>query len=751
MIQSQQTNALVLEDGNQATKSIKMSIDWESEEFLMQTLSKNFYADSIGSICRELSSNALDSHRRANVTDIPIVVSFKKNEMDNYEFSVTDNGIGLDYNDVVNIVSKYGRSTARGVEGLLGMLGYGFKSPISYTSSFTFIIRKDGIERKCMMYDGEDGMRIDLLDEDSTTEPNGVKVIVPVKYEDAKDFYNKIQEQLCYFESVYFNVDCRYGTIDNNFKITRYDNFQVSELNHDNSLHICLDNVYYPIDYSKLGIDRISVPVGLRFSLSDGIYPTPNRETIRYVPEAKATIINKIKTVATKLVEMYNESVKDTDDIDKIVKFYSNDSKLLDIGHKYNIDIDDIIKYSSVSCKEPSLTGISKMDLRFLCKKKMDRLMENYTISFNTRRGKIRESKGIETLNFYQLSHNTIYKYSDRLGKLKRQYINSTICKDCLIVKKTRKRYLFPTGGYSYNDNSYYTFLNLQNHPREDWRTLIKELQFIEGIYEKRFIDLDALEVPKEWIDAHKVTRSYSKKNGHQKLEGEISCKRAEPLERYVDGKNCKFTSFSIDLGKIPSTKGFYIYTSHENNDKLNVLYKIAKEQHITFITFSDRELKRLKDANIHNLISYEKFMEGNNTKFKRLVTAYLINKLVGENRYLFNNRSSLSSVSTDLVGKLDLLYDYYLTNYSSGSETLYDEMVNIAKEYSLFDYSVYDTYREIKETLDKFPFLNVLCKAMQYDNSTRNPIIVDLLKYNKYKVNLEHYENSNKQTETNI
>ena len=123
MIQTQQTNTLVLEDGSQATKSIKMSIDWESEEFLMQTLSKNFYADSIGSICRELSSNALDSHRRANVTDIPIVVSFKKNEMDNYEFSVTDNGIGITAQHIARLTERFyrvdsGRSRATGGTGL---------------------------------------------------------------------------------------------------------------------------------------------------------------------------------------------------------------------------------------------------------------------------------------------------------------------------------------------------------------------------------------------------------------------------------------------------------------------------------------------------------------------------------------------------------------------------------------------------------------------------------------------------------
>ena len=105
MIQTVQKNSVVLEDGCQDIKSIKMSIDWESEEFLMQTLSKNFYSDNMGSVCRELSSNALDSHRRAKVIDIPIVVSFKRVSGGNYEFSVEDRGVGLDYDDVINILS----------------------------------------------------------------------------------------------------------------------------------------------------------------------------------------------------------------------------------------------------------------------------------------------------------------------------------------------------------------------------------------------------------------------------------------------------------------------------------------------------------------------------------------------------------------------------------------------------------------------------------------------------------------------
>jgi hypothetical protein len=50
---------------------------------------------------------------------------------------------------------------------------FGFKSPLAYCSSFFFTCRKDGVERKYMMYEGEDVNTIDLLYETPTTERNG--------------------------------------------------------------------------------------------------------------------------------------------------------------------------------------------------------------------------------------------------------------------------------------------------------------------------------------------------------------------------------------------------------------------------------------------------------------------------------------------------------------------------------------------------------------------------------------------------
>ena len=748
MIQTEQRNALVLEDNECEAKSIKMSIDWESEEFLMQTLSKNFYSDGIGSTCRELASNALDSHRRANVTDIPIIVSFKKENNGNYEFSVEDAGIGLDYNDVINIISKYGKSTARGVKDLLGMMGYGFKAPMSYTSSFIFIIRKDGVERKCMMYDGEEGMKIDLLDENSTDRANGVKVIVPVSYSDVRDFYDKIKEQLCYFESIYFDVNCNYGSIDNNFKITRYDDFQMSELSDDDNLHICLDNVYYPLDFKKLDIPSISCPVGLRFSLSDGIFPTPNREAVRMTPEAKAIIIKKIKTVASKMVEMYNKSVEDADDFRKIVKHYSEEGKYLDIGHKQNVEINDIMSYSNVKVKNPHLKGVSLLDLKKLVEER-DEIFSEYTIkyemSYNSR---LKERKYNDFMGFWQLEDkNTVYKFSEKLGGVKKEYIKSISPRNTFLVKKIRDRKLFSdkttTNGYIEKGTvSYHTLLNLHQHPKSEWRTRIKEFQSIKESFEKNIKDLDKLEIPKTWLDNRKAQRVTirAKKNGHQKLEGEISCKRAEPLERYVDGKDCKFTPFSLNLKKIQQTNMFYIYGAHDDNIKLDKLYNPLRKHKCMLITFSERELKRINELDVHNLISYDNFMKGNTKLFKRLVTSYLINELETNNRSIFNKFSEVANVSTYLSEKIGKIRKYSRDNYESGAGTLYKAMLEVAQEHSLFDYSVYNDYLEVKETLDKFPFLETIYDTMRSNEATRDMVVTDLLKYNKYKVNLDKY-----------
>ena len=129
MILEKQTESLVFSEGEDSQESIGMSIDLDASQFLMQMLSKNFYSDAIGSTIREICSNSLDSTRRSG-TDKPIIVFLGKNDEGGFEFSVEDFGIGLDDEDVRNIISKYGASTKRLDNVELGMYGLTISQPM---------------------------------------------------------------------------------------------------------------------------------------------------------------------------------------------------------------------------------------------------------------------------------------------------------------------------------------------------------------------------------------------------------------------------------------------------------------------------------------------------------------------------------------------------------------------------------------------------------------------------------------------
>jgi hypothetical protein len=748
MILEKQKEANILQQG-ESQDSIGMSLDLDSAQILMQMLSKNLYSDSIGSTIRECASNALDSHRRVGV-DKPIVVSFSRNSSDNYEFSVEDFGIGLDADDVKNIISKYGKSTKRESNTELGMMGLGFKAPLAYSSSFYFVCRKDGIERKYMMYEGEDVNTIDLLYEQSTTEVNGVKVIVPVKWQDRSDFIKKINEQLAYFENVYFNVE----GINNDFLIHRNDIFQFSELSKEDELHICLDNVYYPLDFIKLGIDRIRIPIGLKFSLTDGLFPTPNRESLRYTQESKQIILDKIAKLADYMIEKYNESITNSADIKTVFDYYSNYTKTVNVIGNGNWEIENLLKFSVLKVKEPKVDGIELLDLKLLHKNK-DYIFGEYEVMYFLERDKMREAKNYWNRKLTASNADEkCYLFTGVLGGNKRTYMRETL---------NTKSYGSPTysfvkkkADYELGDRSftgmttYFEILQLGLHPKTEWRQRITEFQSIQNMFISKMKNLDDIVIPKSWLDARKTVRTKGMSNSRVddngkriiKLQGEIVGKIGVDLERYNDGRKCKFVPVTKKLNEVPREKNLIIYAHHDDYLKLDPLYEVMAKQPFKIMTFSSREMNILKDIEIHNLITYDKFMEGNNKQFKRIVTAHLIYNLVYKYKNTFNNMHKLKGVCTNLYDKLEKLDKYQRDNYTHSSPSVFEAMLTVAKEHNLFDHEIYHVYNEMKDVFEKLPFLNALMAYVggYAGNAEVVDSIVDLMKYYKFKVNLDRY-----------
>ena len=260
-------------------------------------------------------------------------------------------------------------------------------------------------------------------------------------------------------------------------------------------------------------------------------------------------------------------------------------------------------------------------------------------------------------------------------------------------------------------------------------------------------------EIPKEWLDARKKQRIKTTNVSIKanKLEGEVSCKIAATLLRDVYGKNCKFEPFILKLNEIYKNPGLFIYEEYENKDKLDKLFSATSKNNIKLITFSKKEFQIIETLNIHNLMSYNKFMEGKNAPFRRIVTANLISKLISKNNYLFNNSYKFSELSTEFQQTLDELNDYREKNinqYLSGD--VLDAMYSVAKEHNLFDYSIYNKYLKMKDLLEKNTFINYLSKQFTYgDNSQLISVFRDLFKYNKIKLNLDQYKSEKITEET--
>ena len=755
MILEKQTESTIIEEGT-SQESIGMSLDLDSAQILMQMLSKNLYSDDIGSTIRECASNALDSHRRAGV-HMPIIVSFKAASSGNYEFTVEDFGVGLDADDVKNIISKYGKSTKRDSANELGMMGLGFKAPLAYSSSFYFICRKDGVERKYMMYEGEDVNTIDLLYEEPTSEGNGVKVIIPVKYVDNYQFKEKIKEQLCYFESVYFDVP-EDSSITNGFVIARHEHFQFSELCDNSYLHVCLDNVYYPLDFVKLGISDIRFPIALRFSLSDGIYPTPNREALRYTKEAKEIILEKLKTVANYYVEKYNSQIDAGTDIKSVINYFQSTCRYVQLGNGTNRDISPFTKYATTPLAGPKIEGLELYDVVELHKNTNNYWLSEYSAKFMLRNDRMfNADKGYNyefSLNHIAQGRTTVYVYTGKLSQMKKDYIKSLHKSNDYVALVKYESPLKLGKAAKFDSHSYMHILGLNKYPKSEWRTRIKDYQHVIGLLTENFIDLDAIEVPEVFIQAKQAARiksSVTATTSHKrlKIKGEIVGKKAVALQRYVEGKNCKFDSQLYKLEDLESAKHLKIYSKHADAMKLDGLYEAKNKQRIELITFSDRELKIVDSlTEVHNIMSMEEFMEGKNAPFKRIITSYIIHKFVQKYAHVFNKRDIIGFVSSDLRKRMETLSEYKSKNYNGntypkGSELeLYEAMLEVAAENKLFDMNVYPELLELEQIFDRLPFLSPICRSMGYFGA-EDPmvnVLSDLFKYHKYKVNLNLY-----------
>jgi hypothetical protein len=313
-----------------------------------------------------------------------------------------------------------------------------------------------------------------------TDQPDGVLFTVSTVNSKNDNFLEKLKQQLCYFDNIRFNINT--GSyldynINDEFIIYRAENWQHSSFCKKKDMHIVLDQYVYDINWELLNLDRIPVPIGLRFKL-DELEVTPNREEIIEDDDYIKKITDKIKTVVKEMVDKYNSLYYTSPftDFNQFLRSYNNTERVFKFGNIFvNLhNIEQIIKLENYSVNVPRYKHYDNSDILFIYK--------NIASSYKSWAVKI-----ISTQTFLS---NT---------KVGNSFYNNTISKMVYFnrrIKKYEKDFLL---------NSEYNFLisiDLENYKKFLLNAITKETSLLNAeeklneLLNYFFINIDDLKIP---------------------------------------------------------------------------------------------------------------------------------------------------------------------------------------------------------------------------------------------------------------
>jgi hypothetical protein len=499
--------------------------------------------------------------------------------------------------------------------------------------------------------------------------------------------------------------------------------------------------------------------MALRFSLSDGLFPTPNREAIRYTKEAKETILKKIVTVANVFMDKFNEAITTQSDIKTIMEFYGQNSKHIKCWYKgtdEDICIDDLVHHSTVTVAQPKLDNIKLLNLERLAVKSKEYILAEYKFKYRFSNGKFQNSKNyhyehLRISDFTSYNFGGVYIYDDVLPKGKQDYLRSILPdnKTIYFVKKSPFKLRSKTGQIDYA-KYYDSILELSKCPRVQWRQLIQEFQYVIGLYQKDFIDADAIDIPQSFKDAQKakrmkVTISTTAGKGPKKvrLKGEFSGKVGTKMQIDLSDQHCKFVPTTYKMEDIHKLKKLHVYSREADKKQMDNAWSCFNK-HAVFVLVAQATFDNLQKADLHNWITIDKFMEGKNRPFKTIATEFLIRDLIEKYSDSFKRIETVKSISSDLADKLQTLWEYHNSQYRSYcDDATRAAVIEHAIANNLFDQPIYLVYKQVNEVFTKLPFLDHMLGVIYYakQNSPLIKALTDLFKYHKHRVNLEHYK----------
>lgn len=170
-----------------------MRFSEEVQQYIIQQLT-DLYSDPVTATVRETVSNALDATALAISQGLkPDPVEVYAPSLFDHVFKVVDHGVGMTAEQLDEFFSDYGNSSKIADMSAIGSKGLGAKAPLAYTQTFNVETVHDGRRIIISLNRGANANETKTLVDESTDEPNGTIVTIPVRREDVDSFIDAVK------------------------------------------------------------------------------------------------------------------------------------------------------------------------------------------------------------------------------------------------------------------------------------------------------------------------------------------------------------------------------------------------------------------------------------------------------------------------------------------------------------------------------------------------------------------------------
>lgn len=280
---------------------------------ILVILRDKLYSDKFTAVLREYGCNATDAHVDAGIKDRPIKVKLPNR----WEpvLSIRDFGLGLSREDVYNLYTKYGRSTKRDSNDVIGQLGLGCKSGFAYTNTFTIISHHGGTKTTYVAYIDETNVgKVSELKSEPSNE-TGIEIQLPVQAAHVDTFIAKAQSVFAYFSPV--------PDINTHLKKPEYTvrgtNWSI-RTEFGQGPQAIMGNIAYPIDSTKLpelsssGKEVLETGIDIFFGIGE-LSISASRESLEYTDLTRQSIYKKLAIVRNEVLASLKREFEECTDV----------------------------------------------------------------------------------------------------------------------------------------------------------------------------------------------------------------------------------------------------------------------------------------------------------------------------------------------------------------------------------------------------------------------------------------------------